>query len=511
MSNQPPSRRSAAYVTLIGGYINIGVVIVQGLLLVPLYLKYIGPQLYGAWLGSGNTIGWLAVIDLGLASLMIQRMGFAHGRGDRSLVSQYLTTGLLTQLALVTILFVGAVAISSWIPGLMGIEGTDSDVLAGCIVLAGVASGLNILNNSVTGFAMALQRTLVMSVVALTGAVVGIGVTISLLLLGLGLWALPLGWVARNGSALIGNAIYAASLYRSEVRVPLQLNRQVLRDFGTISPVMFLAKLGGAFAERSEAALIAIFVQPELTTVYVLTRRTADVVKLILDRFGAATFAGFANLIGTGQKTRASGVYQEIMDLFAPIAVLLIILYLSANQTFMSLWVGPELFGGQLLTTLIGLSVLVATGSNLINYLYGATGQIARGSLILFVEGFLRLGLMTLLLWWVNLPGLPVATILTGTIASLITLRWTKHELGAVQGLRVAPVRLIAYGGMLALGALVGTHIWAGTWLSFALVSILTGVIFFGLVVSISPRLQAYSVAIFQRIKKETVWTSRIP
>jgi hypothetical protein len=511
VNNQPPSRRRAAYAILIGGYINIGVVIVQGLLLVPLYLQYVGPQLYGAWLGSGDILGWLAVIDMGLASLMIQRIGAAYGRSDRQLISQYLTTGLVTQMALVILLFTGAVVISRWVPGLMGVEGKGANVLAGCIVLAGAASGINILNNGVAGFAIGLQRPVFMSVATLTGAVCGIAITIWLLLIDWGLWAIPIGWVFRDGFTLVGNTIYAVFLYRAEVHVSLRLSRQVLRDFGTVSPPMFLAKLGGAFAGRSEAALIAIFIKPELATVYVLTRRAADILRMLLDRFGAATFAGFANLIGTGHRARAADVYKEIMDLFAPVAIFSISIYLSANQTFMSLWVGNDFYGGELLTTLIGLSVLVSAGSNLVNYLYSATGKIARGSMVLLVEGLVRLGLMGLLLWWLKLPGLPIAIILTGAVASSITLRWTRKELGEAQGPRVALWKMLIYGGLLALGAALGTRVWAETWPKLVLLSLLIGGIYLGAVGSLSPSLQAYFIRAIRQIKKQRVWTQRTP
>lgn len=500
MSYQPPSRRHAAYATLLGGYLNIGVVTVQGLLLVPLYLRYIGPHLYGAWLGSGDILGWLAVIDMGLASLMIQRMGSAYGRGDRHSLSEYFVTGLATQIVLVTLLISGAAFLSMWIPAWMNVIGNDAELLTGCIILAGVASSLNILNNGVTGFAMALQRTLVMSVASIIGALFGIGVTISLLLLDQGLWAIPLGWVTRDGITLAGNLIYASYLYRSEVCVPLRFRRSILRDFATVSPPMFLSKLGGAFMSRSEVALIAIFIKPELATIYVLTRRTADIVKMVLDRFGGATFAGFAHLLGTGQNDRAADIYQEIMGLFVPTAVFFISMYIVVNKTFMFLWVGNEFYGGNLLTTLIGLSVLVAAGANLINYLYGATGQIARGSLLLLGEGLARLGLMVVLLWWLKLPGLPLATVVTGITASSIILRWTRKELGNIPRFKIPPTTIITYLGLLVVSAFLGTRDWTESWTGLVVLGMSSAVVFGSVAVYISPLLRGYIVGLLQRI-----------
>lgn len=496
MNEQQPSRRRAAYVTLIGGYINIGVVIVQGLLLVPLYLSYIGPELYGAWLGSGDIIGWLAVLDMGLASQMIQRMGAAYGGRDRSLVAEYLATGVLVQLILVTFLFIGAIGVAGFIPGLMGIVGRNATILTGSVILAGLSTCFSILNNGVTGFAMALQRTIFMNVNAVAGSVLGIIATVLLLLSGWGLWAIALGWVIRDSIILGANSIYALFLYRSEINLPVRISRRVLRDFGAVSPAVFLSKLGSAFAGRSEAALIAILIRPELATVYVITRRAADIIRMMLDRFGAASFAGFANLIGTGQVSRANTIYSEIMHLFVPVAVLATSIYIAINQAFISLWVGPEMFGGQLLTTAIGLGTLVAAASSLAAYLYGATGRLAEISILVLTEGIVRIGLMVVLLQPLGLSGLPVSTILTGSAALFVTLALTKKVLGGWEKGFFSPVRLSLYSGLLVLASWMGNMDWADTWSTLILTSAATGLTFSVLITAIDPEFRIYVYSI---------------
>jgi O-antigen/teichoic acid export membrane protein len=45
-------------VQAVGGYLNTTILIVQGLLLVPLYLRFLGPHDYGLWLASGGCSGF---------------------------------------------------------------------------------------------------------------------------------------------------------------------------------------------------------------------------------------------------------------------------------------------------------------------------------------------------------------------------------------------------------------------------------------------------------------------
>src|SRR5947209_16374638 len=90
------SRRRATLANLLGTGANTLVLIVQALCLMPLYLHALGPRLYGAWLGSGEILIWLQILDLGLPNLLIQRIGAAHTQGDSRAVGAYFGTGVVT-------------------------------------------------------------------------------------------------------------------------------------------------------------------------------------------------------------------------------------------------------------------------------------------------------------------------------------------------------------------------------------------------------------------------------
>src|ERR1039457_4824351 len=87
------SRRGAALVSLAGGSAGTLLVIIQAVVLIPLFLRYVGPRLYGAWLASGDFLVWMQSFDLGLPNLMIQRIALAHGRGDQRSVGEWFGTG----------------------------------------------------------------------------------------------------------------------------------------------------------------------------------------------------------------------------------------------------------------------------------------------------------------------------------------------------------------------------------------------------------------------------------
>jgi O-antigen/teichoic acid export membrane protein len=474
----PPGRRSrrrAALELLIGGYASMVLLTIQGLVLVPLYLLYLGPRLYGAWLGTGDIVGWLGMLDLGVASYMTQRIAAAHGEGDREGIGAYLLTGLAVQIALVSLLVLVGLGLSGFLPGWMNLEGSEASELAGAFVLAAAAMAAGILGHGLAAFAVALQRPLVSQVAAVAGSIVSILVTVALLVLGFGLWALAFGVFTRNVLILLANGAYALILYRRESLPRPQASGRVLREVAALSGPAMLAVVGNSAAGRSEAALVAMLIRPEVATVYVLTRRAVEIASMFLARVGGAVFPGFANLVGSGDRARAAVVLKEVERIYLLLGVLMVSVYLALNQSFVRLWVGEEQFGGQLLTALLGGSVLIAGYAALMIYIYGATGRIAESAYLTFSEAVLRVSAMAAFLWIFGLWGLPLASILTATPLCVVTIRRLARELGSRSATEAAlPLPTVAVLGLLlALGVVAGSRVWAVSWGGFVVAGML--------------------------------------
>ena len=453
---------------LVGGWLNLGLVTVQGIVLVPLYLSYIGSSLYGAWLGSGDLIAWLTLLDLGLGSLMVQRISASFARGDRASTAAYLSGGLLVLTAIGAIVVGVALPVALAVPGWMELSGPDAALLRSCFMVAALAGALSVVNHGAQSLALALQRPLVPMVATVASTAFGIVVIVILLYRGAGLWALALGLLARSALLLVANSIHAMAIFRREVGVAMRLRGDVFQDIASLSGPAIMAQLGGAAASRSEAALIAIFLRPELATVFVLTRRAAEIASMVLDRIGGAVFPGFSHLAAE-DPARSIPVLREVLALFAAAATLLMALYLALNGSFVNLWVGSSFYGGHVLTLLIGLSTLATARSTLTCYLYGATGRIRESAWLTFLGSLVRLALMGGLLWAWGLPGLPAAGLIAAGVVSEVALRRLLRE---IQGPRLRSPFAEFHGPELLLlvaGAATGIFLSLRSWTTFTL------------------------------------------
>lgn len=431
----------------------------------PLYLKFLGPRLYGLWLASGGILAWLTALDMGLGSLMIQRISRAFGRRDVRGVSLYFFNGLLLQLMLMSLFLAGAALISSWVPVWFSADATEAAALKGCFLLAAVAMALSILNNGAASLSQSLQRPLVMIVATATCTLVGLLATIAFLFWDWGLWAIPSGLMVRNIFLFSANLIYSLWLVRRS-GVQMRYDKAVMSDMIRLSPALFASKFGSGLVGNIEPTLITMMFQPELAAAFAITKRVVDMVKLVLDRFAGAVFSGFSHLYAQGEMSKAADVAIQVLTLLFCAGLTFMGAYVAGNASFVDLWVGASYFAGQNVTNFLSIAVFLVVANNLLSYLLGAMGDIVKPSLLISAESLLRIALMVLLLPPLGAVGLPVAMIISGLSIGVIFAKRFGHRLGNSFCRQLKPIRsiisLLVVGGSAVLlpDYVICTHWW---------------------------------------------------
>jgi O-antigen/teichoic acid export membrane protein len=457
------TRSGAAIAALSGNSLSVFIVSLQALLLIPLYLAATGPRLYGAWLATGEILIWMQAMDLGIPNLMVQRIASAHGSGDRRLAADWFASGLLVLCSICAVIAALGTVVSVVLPNWFELPPNEASVLSGCFLLGTLATAALVLTNGVVALSRAIQDTAFISGTLVVGSLVGLITSVVLVLNGWGLWAVALGLVARASVSIAAAGVFGIQVWRNEFREPFRVKRAVVTELLAASPVTALGGASYAVMSQSEIVLVAALVRPEIAVVYALTRKAADVGRSLVDMIGFATYGGFAHLMGSGDRGNARVTYARILRLHLSLAVAVAAAYVAVNRSLMDGWLGPDVYGGQLLVFLMALQCVVLGHSYLINLLYRATGRVVEGSMALLIEAVVRLPLLAAMLLMFGLPGLPAAAIVTASASALVVHRRAVHELGDA-GRRPLPqpwtvwaARMIVptIGGLLALTVFV--------------------------------------------------------
>ena len=217
-ADQITDRREVIW-NLVLQYSGIGFMVVQGIVLVPVYLRFVGSAEFGVWLVANSVATWIAIIDPGISALMQQRVSRALGSARPAHAARLAWRGLRLNAALAALMIVAGAGAASWLAGLID-PGVAVPVRTGgwlvFLSVAGVAAGL--MANALTVLGVALRDARSHTIVALASAVAGLAATLGGLALGWGVLALAAGKFMRlDGHHLAAVAVGVVLVAKAHV------------------------------------------------------------------------------------------------------------------------------------------------------------------------------------------------------------------------------------------------------------------------------------------------------
>ena len=459
---------------------NTGIVIIQGLLLIPLYLHFIGVHNYGLWLASGGMLGFLGLVNLGISSLMIQRIARAYAQQNLPFVGAYFINGAFIYLCISLLYITIGWFASIWLPLVLKVTGEDAELLRHCFQIAVVAMAIGVFNECLRSFSQAILRPMIPMISMVVGRIIGICVTIWMLFNDFGLWSIPVGTLVSESVIFVLNMVHVLGLYwKLEFR--MNLNRTIITEYMKTSPVLLLARVGDTLSKQSDPLLITMLLSPELTTAYMVVRRAADMVFQLFGVIVGSTMGAFSHLAGSGDIDKTSSVARKLLIFSFSVSVIGFATYAGSNQAFVSLWVSDALVLDQNIIIFIALGFLARSFRGMLWQMLYGLGDFSYPSIIIFLEGIARISMVLWLLSVLGLIGVPIAFTLTCLVSIVpLGLRLRKvlamrFNLSSMARLLFSAVVLFGFSIMLAQ-----LEIDIDSWIRFALYLfvIITGALF---------------------------------
>ncbi len=430
MPAAPVSRKRATLLLVLGGYLNTGIIIVQGLLLIPLYLHFIGAELYGLWMASGGILAMLGVVNFGISSMLVQRVASAYGQQDFAKAGAYFVNAMLVYVAIVVVFMAIGMLCSLALPELLKVSGDKGEQLRQCFQLAVFSAALGMLNECLRAFPQALLRP-VFSMLALAAArIVGVLATGILLYREAGLWAIPVGIFVTEVLVFFLGLAQAVVLLRS-LHTKAKVDLVIVKEFTHVGGFLFVARLGHAISKESDPLLITLLLRPELAAAYVVTRKAADIISQMLAVIYGASHSAFSHLSGQGNLTRTNSVATRLLAMVFVLGLLGFVPYVGANHYFVSLWVGDAFSAGRDVIFFIGLGFLASNFRNMLLQTLNGLGDFVYTSKLTFFEGLGRVGVGAVFLYFFGIIGVPLSL----TVASCITIVFLGMKLKSVSTL----------------------------------------------------------------------------
>jgi len=412
-------------------YVDIFVGILNGFVIVPLYLKYIDLGLYGAWLATGNILMWLTIIDPGVGDVLIQRVSESYAKNNRNEIGKQLASSMILSSVIALIAFSVGISLMFFIDNIVNTSSSiDIIVLKKAFFYGTIGTAITLYGYFISGALIGLQRSKEQGLSRSIWGIISFALKPVFLILGFGLLAIPYSTLIGSVVYLILTSFIFMQIVRKE-KIVLIFDYKYFFSYSKIFIYTFFSKMFSTLKDNVDLILISRFVNLEMVAVFELTRRPMKILYGFASRPAAALIAAFANLKGEGDKAKLQDITEKISFLSLAGIVFITSGFIAFNKDLISVWVGPELFIGQTFNLILALFFMFKTFTYTLANLTYSLGNIKGNSLIEILGDSITLILLFVLGYFFGIWGIILAPF---AVVIFVELFYFPQKLSALIG-----------------------------------------------------------------------------
>lgn len=403
--------------------------IVNGIIMVPLYFQFMSVSTYGAWLATGNVVAMLGLIESGLSGVITQKLSVAIAQKDNEKFFQLASANVYSALLMSLLIFILGISISPFIADWINADKSVKDSITIAYIISLLSSAVSLFTSLIGAFPQVWQETKTIGVITTIVNIFGVISLIVFLFLGFGVISLALGYLTRSILNLLGQGSWIFMKWRKlKISIPtcsFIVIKELLKD--CFYP--FLSRISSVVMANSQSFILAIFINPTLAAVYDITNKIPSV---------ACNFVSMANgsFFGLFSLTFAKKDVKEINKLIHIVSVFFLTILFSVllyslifTKVIVSLWVGLDKYGGDFLLELIVIAFLINQLKQYFNNLLYTGGMINKSAKLDILCMLLYVILLLILIKSIQIYSIPVATFGSGIFFIGMYLRLLKHRL----------------------------------------------------------------------------------
>jgi O-antigen/teichoic acid export membrane protein len=364
-----------------------------GLFATPFILHALGAERLGAFRALMELVGYLSLLELGQMSALQIAFARAHGEGDAQLEETAFASGL-RRYALVALSGVAGGAI---LFPLLGRFVPVSEALAGDRALGFVALVVGFATvpaHVLRAYLDANQRGAAGNVALMVQTALVISLSV--------VFSMGGGGITGQGAAVaIGAVVYAAGLaFACRARLPEALraalrrqspDAEMERRIWRMNLPAFASGIAGRVCVLSDNLVLSAVLGPAAVVPFFLTQRLPLLAQSQLQGIGNSVWAGLSELHAKGEMQLFNQRVEQVTKLIAVLGAGGLAALVAANRTFVTLWVGADNFGGDLLTAISALNAVLISVLSLWGWCFSSAGDVRPLTPMMVVQAVVNL------------------------------------------------------------------------------------------------------------------------
>ncbi len=399
--------RKQAMVNLFGNYSYLVFLAVTGIIMVPLYLHYIGAELYGGWLATGNLVNMLSILDLGLNLIFMQKLSEAYAQDKVQRFTDLLSGATTLTLMVFFASLAGGAVFAHYAPGWVKIQGAAATQLKTALMFTASGLGLSFCVLNLGAAYASLNAPLVPVAASLLGQIVWIVTTWAGLRMGHGVVALGVASALRQLIQLvIALPLFMWVLHKRSLP-PLFPRWRRMREYLHACLPTMSGRWLGFLANNCQEFVIGAMFSMEATVLFSITRRLPDLCGSLFGPFGSSVYPTLSAAAGEDWQPRVA-IVRKVLSISSFMMAWVLGACVLVNHWFIGMWVGPQFYGGPWLNIAICVSTFIISRYGIMNFICLSQGFFAITAFCEILNSVAQLLLLLTLVAWLGPIGLPL-------------------------------------------------------------------------------------------------------
>jgi O-antigen/teichoic acid export membrane protein len=418
------------------GYAHMVLATIAGLWLTPFFLRHLGQSTYGLWLVGTQIVAYLLLMDLGIVALLPRETAYVTGRTsshDAPELRQLIEKTLTLACAQTPIVLAAALFALWWLPESWAGLRTPLAVILAVFV---VSFPLRVFAAALTG----LQDLAFVARTQFAAWAAGTVVNIVLVLQGFTLSALAAGWCLTQAIVIGACGLRLARMFPGAMPRRLAFSEFAsVRDYVSRSMWVSVSQLAQVLLNGTDVMIIGAFLGPAAVVPYACTGKLVSVLANQPQAILQSAAPALSELRTTADRGRLFQVSAALAQATLAVSGLVACVVLAVNAGFVRWWVGPDQFGGLMLTVLL-LAAMIIRHFNTTNiYALFCFGHERRLALTGLADGVITLAISAVLVSRFGLIGAPLGAIAGVVLISApLNLAALSRETGVARGHLIA-------------------------------------------------------------------------
>jgi len=360
--------------------------LIIGVLMAPLYIKYIGIQTYGAWLAAGNILGWISVVDPGFGDILQQKIALHYGQNGNHMIGFYASAGIIFSVCISFLILLICIIIYPYVSKFIGIN--DVIVITQvnqAFLISGLGVALTFASFSFAGINLGLLGSFGAGMIYTISNIVSILTIYYLLVNNQGVLALAYGLALRGAFYLLSNIFFTIYIFRKE-KIKLKIDKLIFMELSRLSIYNFLGRISSTLTTQTNYFFITKYLSPTISAIFKFNTTPVENSKVLLVRPSNALIPALSNLYGSGSLNIVNTILFNYFVFLIWGMGIVFSGFVIFTKPFLELWIGKGMYVGLGIILIICFNLVVSSVNQIASNILFSIGDIKENNIALTIK-----------------------------------------------------------------------------------------------------------------------------